>query len=201
MFLFDFFINDIVLVALIGAALFFDLTRYKIPNYLTFPVIVWGLVSYTAVDGLSGLWFSFLGLIMGLVIFFIPFAMGGMGGGDVKLMGAVGALQGWQFVLMAGLLTAIAGGVISVIYLIATRRLLRVLKKMAGFVLAPFFSTLYYNFKLEIFNRVSVFFATHPQGGEPGRLPYGLAISVGVLVFLAVNMFPWGETYLSSLTW
>lgn len=195
-------INDFILLALIGAALYFDLTRNKIPNFLTLPAIVWGLISYTAIDGLSGLWFSFAGLLVGIAIFFIPFAMGGMGGGDVKLLGAVGALQGWQFVLAAGILTAIAGGVISLVYLIVTGRLLRVLKKMAGFALAPFFSALYYNFKLEIFNRISIFFATHsPEANEQVRMPYGAAIATGVLLFLAMNLFPWGETYLNSLPW
>jgi len=195
-------INDFILIALIVAALYFDLTRKRIPNFLTLPAIAWGLISYTVIDGFSGLWFSFAGLLVGLAIFFIPFAMGGMGGGDVKLLGAVGALQGWQFVLAAGILTAIAGGVISLVYLIVTGRLLRVLKKMAGFVLAPFFSTLYYNFKLILFNRISIFFATHPsEADEQVRMPYGAAIAAGVLLFLAMNLFPWGETYLNSLPW
>ena len=195
-------LNEFLLIALIGAALFFDLTRYKIPNYLTFPVIIGGLVFHTATNGLSGLWFSFLGLIVGLVIFFIPFAMGGMGGGDVKLLGAVGALQGWQFVLAAGLLTAVAGGVISIIYLIATGRLLRVLKKIAGFVLAPFFSAVYYWTNFGFANRASIFFATHPpEDKEPGRLPYGIAIAVGVMLFLAYEAFPAGEVYYSYLVW
>ena len=193
---------DFVLIVLIGMVLYFDLSRNKIPNFLTFPAIVWGLVSYTAMDGVSGLWFSLAGMLVGLAIFFIPFAMGGIGGGDVKLLGAVGALQGWQFVLAAGILTAIAGGILSIIYLIVHGRLLSVLKKMAGFVLAPFFSALYFNFNLEIFNRISIFFAIHPsEAQEPVRMPYGAAIAAGVLLFLAMNYFPWGEPFLSSLPW
>ena len=195
-------INDFILITLIGAALYLDLTSQRIPNYLTFPAIIGGLVFYTATDGLSGLWFSFLGLIVGLAIFFIPFAMGGMGGGDVKLLGAVGALQGWQFVLAAGLLTAAAGGVISIIYLIATGRLLRVLKKIAGFVLTPFFSTLFYWTNFGFCNRCAVFFATHaPEAGEPGKLPYGLAIAVGVILFFAYEMHGTREIYYSYLIW
>ena len=202
MFLSNISINDLILVIVIIAALGFDLTKDKIPNFLTFPAIVWGLVSYTAMDGVSGLWFSLAGMLVGLAIFFIPFAMGGMGGGDVKLLAAVGALQGWQFVLAAGILTAIAGGVMSLGYLLFSGRLLRVLRKMAGFVLAPFFSSLYFNTKLEFFNRASIFFATHPPETDPPvRMPYGAAIAAGVLLFLAMNFFPWGEPFLSSLPW
>jgi prepilin peptidase CpaA len=195
-------INTAVLVALILAALRFDLTKKRIPNFLTFPAILWGLISYIAADGFSGFWFSFTGLLVGLAIFFIPFAMGAMGGGDVKLLGAIGALMGWQFVLSTALLTALAGGVMALAYLIATRRLLRVLKKGAGFVLAPFFSFLYYRIQLNIFNRLSIFFATHPKDTtEPARMPYGAAIAAGVFLFMAMNHFPWGEQYLSSLPW
>ena len=202
MYLFNFFINDILLIVLIGVALYFDLTSHRIPNFLTFPAIVWGLVFYTATDGLNGLWFSFAGLLVGLAIFFIPFAMGGMGGGDVKLLGAVGALQGWQFVLAVGILTAAAGGLMALGYLIFSGSLLRVLKKMAGFVLAPFFSFLFFRTNFEFFNRASVFFATHsPQAKEPVRMPYGVAIAAGVVIFLAINLLPWGETYLSGVPW
>jgi len=195
-------LNGFLLVALIIVTLYFDLTRKRIPNYLTFPAIVWGLVSYTAVDGLSGLWFSLAGLLVGLAIFFIPFAMGAMGGGDVKLLGAVGALQGWQFVLSAALLTVVAGGVMAIIYLLATGRLLKVLKKMAGFMLAPFFSALYYRIRLEFFNRASVFFDKHePEEQEPARMPYGAAIAAGVMLLLVMNLFSWGGQFLSALPW
>ena len=201
-------LNEVILIVLIGTALFFDLTRKRIPNFLTFPAILWGLGYFTITDGLSGLWFSLLGLLVGLAIFFIPFAMGGMGGGDVKLMAAVGALQGWQFVFTVGLLTALAGGVMALAYLLISGRLLRVLKKMAGVVLAPFFSILYLKIylylkiRLECLNRASIYFATHPaEDSDPVRMPYGAAIAAGVFLFIAMNMFPWGESYLSSLPW
>ena len=197
-------INDLILVALIGAALFLDLSQNRIPNYLTFPAIGWGLVFYTVTGGFSGLWFSLLGLLVGIAIFFIPFAMGGVGAGDVKLLGAVGALQGWQFVLTAGLLTAVVGGVMALIYLLVNRNFLRVLKKMAGFVLAPFFSALFYRTNFDLFSRASVYFARpDPEANEAGRarMPYGAAIAAGVLFLLAMNLFPWGEPFISSLPW
>ena len=153
-------------------------------------------------QGFSGLWFSLAGLLVGLAIFFVPFAMGGMGGGDVKLLGAVGALQGWQFVLSAAFLTALIGGIMAIVYLIATGRLLRVLKKMAGFLLAPFFSFLYYRVPWQFFNRASIWFSKHePEETEPARMPYGAAIAAGVLLLLTMNLFPWGEAVISSLQW
>ena len=45
---------------------------------------------------------------------FIPFALGGMGAGDVKLMGVVGALKGPEFVWVAFLASAMAGGILAI---------------------------------------------------------------------------------------
>jgi prepilin peptidase CpaA len=197
-----FSINDFVLIALIGAALYFDLTRKRIPNFLTFPAIIWGIISYTVMQGFEGLWFSFLGLIVGLAIFFIPFAMGGMGAGDVKLLGAVGALQGWHFVLSAFFLTALFGGVMALGYLIATRRFFQLLKKMVGFVMIPLFDFLYSRVPLEFFNRVSVFFASHDlEKTKTLYMPYGVAIAAGVIAVVVLNLSPWGELFLNSFPW
>ena len=77
-----------------------------------------------------GLLQGILGMFAGLAIFFLPFAMGGMGAGDVKLMGAIGALMGWKFSVMTALYSAIVGGVMVLIYLLYTGKLRDTLKKM-----------------------------------------------------------------------
>ena len=160
---------------------------------------------YTIIEGFSGLWFSLLGLIVGIAIFFIPFALGGMGGGDVKLLGAVGALQGWQFVLSVAIYAAIAGGVMAIIYLLVTGRLLRVLKKIFGFVLAPLFSALFYRTNWNFFSRASIYFSSHsPEDSDEikkARLPYGAAIAAGVLIMLSMDFYGWGEPLFSALFW
>ena len=191
------------MIALIGTALFFDLTKKKIPNFLTFPAIIYGIISYMLMQGFEGLWFSLLGLFVGLAIFFIPFAMGGMGGGDVKLLGAVGALQGWQFVLSAAVWAALTGGVMAIVWLIATRRLLKVLKKIFGFVLAPFFNALYYYIRWDFFNRAAIYFSERdpesPEEAKAASMPYGVAITAGVLILLSMEFFAWGEPLFSAL--
>ena len=195
-------INSLLLLALVALALYFDLTRKKIPNFLTFPAIIWGLLSYTIAAGFSGLWFSLLGFVVGLAVFFIPFALGWMGAGDVKLLGAVGALQGWQFVLSVALLTAIAGGVLALGYLLVTGRLARVLKKGIGFVLTPILSSLYMWTQIDYFNKASAFFARQEQEiGEPARMPYAVAIATGTFTYMSMVQFSWGTFILEAILW
>jgi len=108
-------------VVLLTAA-FIDLGTYRIPNLLTYPAMLIALIYHTLTSGLSGFSFSSLGLLAGMVLFGIPFFMGIMGGGDVKLMGVVGATLGSRGVLNACLFTAVAGGIFAFILLLSHYR-------------------------------------------------------------------------------
>ena len=58
---------------------------------LTGTAIVFGVLAHATLPGGHGLVAALLGLAAGLAAFFPFFALGGMGGGDVKLMAALGA--------------------------------------------------------------------------------------------------------------
>ena len=64
-----------------------------------------------------------LGCVVGLVLMLPGHALGATGGGDVKLMAAVGSLLGPLVVVNAVLFTAVAGGVLAVTVAIQRRRL------------------------------------------------------------------------------
>ena len=122
--------NNALLLMLITAAGFFDFKERKIPNIITFTGILIGVLFNLVSGGWTGLFQGILGLFAGLAIFFLPFAMGGMGAGDVKLMGAIGALMGWQFSVMTALYSAVVGGVMVFFHLLYTGKLRETLKKM-----------------------------------------------------------------------
>ena len=117
---------DIYLIIFLSATLIIaatiDMRTYKIPNLLTYPTMLIALVYHTITNGLNGLIFSSLGLIVGMGLFSIPFFMGVMGAGDAKLMGTVGAVLGCRGVLNASLFTAVAGGVFALILLLSYYR-------------------------------------------------------------------------------
>jgi prepilin peptidase CpaA len=100
-------------VALGLAACVTDLRARRIPNVLTFGAAAAALVYHAAMAGWPGIGWAAAGWIAGAALFFPIFALGGMGGGDVKLLAAVGAWLGPADALFVGLYGAIAGGVMA----------------------------------------------------------------------------------------
>jgi prepilin peptidase CpaA len=117
------------LILLIAA--FTDLRQHKVYNWLTFPGMLLGLGFHLAAQGLPGLWFSLLGLLIGGLLFFPAFFWGGMGAGDIKLMAVIGAFTGAAFVVNVGLYTALAGGIIALVILGLKGELWMTLKNLA----------------------------------------------------------------------
>lgn len=105
---------QIILIAVLLTAVVTDIRSYRIPNWLTMPAMVGGLLIHTLINGTSGLVVSLEGLALGLGLFLILYLMGGMGAGDVKLMAAVGSFLGPRGVLYAAMLTGLLGGLYAV---------------------------------------------------------------------------------------
>jgi len=103
----------VVAMAGVMVAVLFDLKFRKVPNALTFSMVAFGIILNVWTQGPSGIVFSSLGLVCGVFFLFLPFSVGGVGGGDVKLMGAVGSLLGAVMTFQIFLATAVFGGLIS----------------------------------------------------------------------------------------
>lgn len=100
------------LAAVVLAAAISDLRSRSIPNWLTLGGIVLGFAANFYASGPGGLKFAGLGFLASL-LFLIPFVLGFLGGGDVKLMAAVGAFAGPGNLLVIFVLDALLGGIVA----------------------------------------------------------------------------------------
>jgi prepilin peptidase CpaA len=182
-------INFILIILLLTAA-FFDAKEKRIPNILTFPVILVGLILNIIMNSLNGIMFSLYGLFIGLAVFFIPFALGLMGAGDVKLMAAVGALMGWKFTVVSSVFSAAAGLILVFVYLIYKKRLFSYFRKYIVVIVRAALKYIYFSDENIIGNKLKKFaYSNETKSNENEKLyvPYGLAIALGTLFVLGGN--------------
>ena len=98
-------------VALALAACVFDLRTRRIPNALTFGAALAAFLFHGLFFGIGGFGMSVAGWAVGLVLFLPLFLLRGMGGGDLKLLAALGAWVGPGAVIWVALFAGVAGGV------------------------------------------------------------------------------------------
>jgi prepilin peptidase CpaA len=80
---------------------------------LTFGSALVALAYHVVTAGGPGFFTATTGWLAGIAFFLLPFALGGMGGGDVKLMGALGAWLGPALALWVALYSGAAGGLLA----------------------------------------------------------------------------------------
>jgi len=110
----------LVSVILIVAAVI-DGRQLRVPNWITFPMILSGWLASGIVYGSEGLWASFVGTMFGLGLLLPAYAIGGMGAGDVKLLAGVGAWIGATQTVWAFVVSALIGAVIALVMVAVSR--------------------------------------------------------------------------------
>lgn len=151
-------------IALIAAGI--DLWSRRIPNQLVLVGLMIGLVIGAFTGGIDGLVNSSVGAITGFCLLLIPFIMGGMGGGDVKLMMALGSILGPVSIFWVFVYACLAGGVMSLTVMITSGRL----RELAADWLLPM--------------GIAIAYPRSPVK-QHLTIPYGVAIAVGVIIFIA----------------
>ncbi len=95
--------------------------KLKVPNWITFPMILSGWAYSTWVFGWEGLVWSLVGTVVGLGLLLPAYAIGGMGAGDVKLLAGVGAWLWPSVTLYAFCLSAVVGAALAVVMVLMRR--------------------------------------------------------------------------------
>lgn len=114
----------VMLVVAAGiAAAAIDLSTRRVPNSLTGAIAMSGVLLAVSGYGRLGPGAALAGCLVGLLIMLPGHLFGATGGGDVKLMAALGTLLGPADIITAFLFTAIAGGILALMVAIHRRRL------------------------------------------------------------------------------
>jgi prepilin peptidase CpaA len=153
----------------LGAALACDLRARRIPNAIPLAAALAAL-AWHALPGGAGLAAPAGGLALGALLLLAPFALGGMGGGDVKLLAALGAWLGPASIFAVFAFGAVAGAALA-LAAIAAR-------------LAPVPSA------RRVAADAMLFAATRaplPLHAGRGALPYSLAIAAGFAAWLVLG--------------
>src|SRR6185369_166768 len=113
----------VLLLVVVAIAGWTDWTTHKIYNRLTVPAMAAGLLLWSvagfAASGWPGAGDGFLHSFWSLLAGFVPsaavfFLLGGLGGGDVYLLGAIGAISArWEVVLGVAVYGLIIGAVMA----------------------------------------------------------------------------------------
>ena len=103
-----------IAIAVGVAAMVDELARRHIANWIPAAALAGGLGWQAGQAGWPGVWTALGGAAAGFCVFLVFYVMGGMGGGDIKLMAGFGALLGTGLVLQAALWAAGIGGLLAV---------------------------------------------------------------------------------------
>jgi prepilin peptidase CpaA len=151
--------------------------RYRrIPNWLTLSGVLAGLAMNAFLD--QGVpWSALKGMGIGFGLYFALYALRAMGAGDVKLMAGVGAMVGWPNWFGLFLITAILGGIMALILVIAKKRAMTTFWNV-GFILSEMKSGRPAYLKKEELD---------VKNPKALGLPHGAVIAVATVFFLAVS--------------
>jgi prepilin peptidase CpaA len=156
-----------------------DVLSKKIPNVLTMPFSACAIILHSYTEGMDGFLFSTAGMAVGIGLLIVPYILSGMGAGDVKLMGAVGAFLGAKATLEAFIFIALAGGVYSLALILFRRDAFKGFFGEKLMVLSSMVMLRQY---------VPLQTQTESSGQKP-RLKYGVAIAFGTIAYLLLNSF------------
>ena len=176
----------VILISLVIGAAIFDVRYRRIPNWISVSGVALGFLLNAFLVGrgaqvfsMAGLVFALKGFAAGFGFYFVLYMLHAMGAGDVKLMGAVGALAGWHDWLGIFIITAILGGAAAIALAALRKRLGKTFWNM-GFILSELKSgrpAYLGNEELDLRSKKGL------------GLPHGAVIAVATLLFLGITAY------------
>lgn len=171
-------VRTAVWILTLGFAIFAgwkDFLTRRIPNWLTVSGFFAGLVA----NAILGKWFGALssleGALLALGILLPLVLLRGLGAGDWKLMGAIGALMGMLPTLLVLLASIFISGIIAVIQVLLTRRVKSTARNMVALVYGFWIFGLRANPEISLDNPTLM------------KLPFGTSVAMAVALIFTMS--------------
>jgi prepilin peptidase CpaA len=164
--------------ALLIWAAWIDGRQLRVPNWLTFPMVLSGLVFNSFAGNGIGFQESLVGMLVGLACLLPLYAVGGMGAGDVKLMAGIGAWLGGWVTFYAFLVSAVVGGIMALLMAVRSGNFN---KHYANFL------TILAEFQLYASRPSELSKIAAERKPRMMLLPYGIPICIGSLAYFAFH--------------
>jgi prepilin peptidase CpaA len=159
---------DAIFLIVMAVCFITDCREQKIYNIVVLPSIFIVIILNSLFYGFDGFVLSVGGFLTGLGILLIPYLLGGMGAGDVKLLALVGAAKGVSFVVNSAIYMALVGGVISLAILIYNKQVIGFFKSIFSWMIS---------FVYQVRRKVEF-----SNSEVNNKFPYGTAIVAGALI-------------------
>lgn len=171
---------SLILLALVTSVT--DIRTRRIPNWIVVAGFAAGISGNVYAFGWLGLRGALLGFLCGFALYLPLYLLQGRGGGDLKLMAAMGTITGYPNFLFLFLLTSIFGGIFAVGYLLIRGGLIRALSNVVYIVK-----------ELLLFRPPSL---GRPElsieNAKALTMPHAVVVAIAVLVFLTLTRLATG---------
>jgi len=148
-----------------------DLRWRRIPNWLTYPAAPLAIALHAIAGGWPEAKVSLEGFGIAFAVFLVFFLLRGLGGGDLKLAAALGALVGVHHLADVIIAVLLINALLAIVLIIAKRRIWRTLRNI-GRLIAAFFRLHLPAKDLTIDNPEAI------------KVPFGVAAAIGVLLYV-----------------
>jgi prepilin peptidase CpaA len=160
----------VLALALTLSAAVLDWRSRRIPNWLTVPGLLLGVTVHTVLSGWHGTLFALEGAGLGLVILLPLVLLRGLGAGDWKLMGGVGAMLGPVLLLFVLFGSVLGSGLMAIVQMMRLGRVAETFRNL-WVLMKGFFS-----FGLRAHPQISL------DNPKLMKLPFGVAVAAATLI-------------------
>ncbi|MFB6262076.1 MAG: prepilin peptidase [Bradymonadaceae bacterium] len=159
-----------------------DARDRRIPNNLTYPAFVFGLVAHGLALGWWALGYALLAALAVFIVGLLLMAFGLVGGGDVKLLMCIAAFTGFGGLSEIFFYSIVAGGILGFVYAIFDRHLIDVVGQLFRFLRGLWRQALY---------RTTALGEDLDDREERADFPFGVAVFAGTVLAFTEARFGW----------